>query len=196
MAECAISPCDDTGSDSVPNTQGDQLRLQGIVHDNHAFTWRLLRRLGVRPDRLQDAVQQVFLVTVKRIADIEPGLERSWIIGASMRVAAEARRETGRFLLEDECGVQPRVDPSPGPDELADRKQARALLDHVLNAMPADLRVVFVLFELEEMTSLEIARLLELAPGTVASRLRRARESFHNGVKRLGLRPPNAGGIP
>jgi RNA polymerase sigma-70 factor, ECF subfamily len=55
---------------------------------------------------------------------------------------------------------------------------------------------VFVLFELEEMTGLEIAHVLKLAPGTVASRLRRAREAFHDGVKRLGLRPSKTGGTP
>jgi RNA polymerase sigma-70 factor (ECF subfamily) len=37
---------------------------------------------------------------------------------------------------------------------------------------------VFVLYELEELTMIEIARTLELPAGTVASRLRRAREVF------------------
>jgi RNA polymerase sigma-70 factor (ECF subfamily) len=41
-----------------------------------------------------------------------------------------------------------------------------------------ELRAVFVLYELEDFTMAEIARTLELPPGTVASRLRRARETF------------------
>jgi RNA polymerase sigma-70 factor (ECF subfamily) len=48
----------------------------------------------------------------------------------------------------------------------------------VLATLELDLRAVFVLYELEEMTMAEIAVTLELAPGTVASRLRRAREAF------------------
>jgi RNA polymerase sigma-70 factor, ECF subfamily len=68
-----------------------------------------------------------------------------------------------------------RPDPDPGPDELVDRDRARAALDAILAAMPLELRAVFVLYELEQLTMAEIAALLELPPGTVASRLRRAR---------------------
>jgi RNA polymerase sigma-70 factor (ECF subfamily) len=48
-----------------------------------------------------------------------------------------------------------------------------------------DLRAVFVLFELEEMTMMEIATISDLPPGTVASRLRRARQAFQETVKKL-----------
>ena len=51
--------------------------------------------------------------------------------------------------------------------------------------MPDDLRVVFVLYELEEMSTPEIAALLEIPPGTAASRLRRAREAFDRLVARI-----------
>jgi RNA polymerase sigma-70 factor (ECF subfamily) len=51
--------------------------------------------------------------------------------------------------------------------------------------MPLELRTVFVLFELEEMTASEIAQTLDIPPGTVASRLRRAREIFHEQSRRL-----------
>jgi len=51
--------------------------------------------------------------------------------------------------------------------------------------MTLELRAVFVLFELEEMSTPEIADLLEIPTGTVASRLRRAREEFQKLVTRL-----------
>jgi hypothetical protein len=54
--------------------------------------------------------------------------------------------------------------------------------------MPLDLRTVFVLFELEEMPTQEIATVLDLPTGTVASRLRRAREEFQKLVRRLQAR--------
>ena len=73
-------------------------------------------------------------------------------------------------------------------------KQARALLDEVLDAMEEDLRVVFVLFELEGVPTEEIAAMLGLAKGTVASRLRRAREEFHAIARRVQARARHAGG--
>ncbi len=70
-------------------------------------------------------------------------------------------------------------------EELSDQLRARALMDSVLSAMPSELREVFVLFELEELAVAEVAELLSIPIGTVGSRLRRAREDFHERVRRL-----------
>jgi RNA polymerase sigma-70 factor (ECF subfamily) len=67
----------------------------------------------------------------------------------------------------------------PDPEALAGQRRACEQLDRVLDALPLELRSVFVLFELEGMTSPEIASVAGLPLGTVASRLRRARERFH-----------------
>jgi RNA polymerase sigma-70 factor, ECF subfamily len=65
------------------------------------------------------------------------------------------------------------------------------LLDAVLATLPPELRQVFVLFELEELTMREIAAALRLPAGTVASRLRRAREMFKaEAAKQLERRLP------
>ena len=45
--------------------------------------------------------------------------------------------------------------------------------------------MTFVLYEIEELTMAEIASVLELPPGTVASRLRRARAAFSERVQRF-----------
>src|SRR5207237_10217304 len=86
-------------------------------------------------------------------------------------------------------GVRHEVDalapPVPGPDELLDELRAHAILRDVLDSIPVDLRVVFVLFEIEEMTLKEVAALLDIPMGTVGSRLRRARESFRGAVQRM-----------
>ena len=82
--------------------------------------------------------------------------------------------------------------PEPNAEQLLERRQARALLDQLLDEMPEDLRVVFVLFELEELSTPQIAELCALPIGTVASRLRRAREEFHAIAKRLRARGGNS----
>jgi RNA polymerase sigma-70 factor (ECF subfamily) len=69
-------------------------------------------------------------------------------------------------------------DGTPNPEEALQREQARERLDQVLAAMDFDLRTVFVLYEIEELTVRQIAELLEMKLGTVSSRLRRAREVF------------------
>lgn len=58
----------------------------------------------------------------------------------------------------------------------------------MLGALAPELRTVFVLFEFERLSSPEIAALLTLPLGTVASRLRRAREEFHLAATELRAR--------
>lgn len=76
------------------------------------------------------------------------------------------------------------ADAAPSADEQIDRHRAREVLETVLLDLPMDLRTVFVLCELEELTVPTLAALLDIPVGTAASRLRRARESFHAAVRR------------
>jgi RNA polymerase sigma-70 factor, ECF subfamily len=160
-------------------------RLVALVTQHSDFVWRSLVRLGVPRADAEDAVQQVFLVVARKLDQIELGRERAFLFGTALRIAARARRtkERRREVLEKDPIEQ--IDPTPGPDVLLDRAHARAVLDRILDAMPLDLRAVFVLFELEQASTAEIATLLDLPAGTVASRLRRAREHVQAAVKRI-----------
>jgi RNA polymerase sigma-70 factor (ECF subfamily) len=162
-----------------------------MVAKHHARVWRSLRRLGVSEGDADDACQQVFLVAHRRLADIAPENEQSFLLQTALRVAAEFRRSRRR-RREDYHGDLPvLVDTSASPEELADRRRACAMLDRALEALPMDLRRVFVLFDLEELTTAEVANVLRLPKGTVSSRLRRAREIFRENVSRLFAPPPH-----
>jgi RNA polymerase sigma-70 factor (ECF subfamily) len=103
---------------------------------------------------------------------------------SAAHIAAHARRTLARKreVLEEE--PEPTKMPLR-PDELTERKQFRELLDAVLESMNHELRRVFVLHTFEELTMAEISELLELPPGTVASRLRRARQTFREKIEAL-----------
>jgi RNA polymerase sigma-70 factor, ECF subfamily len=85
--------------------------------------------------------------------------------------------------------AQMRIQVAMQPEQLLDQKRARELLDDVLETMTPDLRMVFVLYELEELSMIEIASALEIPQGTVASRLRRARADFRERVRALSPVP-------
>ena len=59
------------------------------------------------------------------------------------------------------------------------------LCDLALSKVNPELAEVFVLYEIEGLSSPEIAALLEIPLGSVASRLRRAREQFSAAVARI-----------
>jgi RNA polymerase sigma-70 factor, ECF subfamily len=167
-------------------------RLERMIRDDYRFIWRLLRRLGVGESSVDDAVQEVFLVAAERLDDIKQGSERSFAFGTALRVAQSNRRAIAREQATDESDLS--ASALPGPDELSDQKRARDLLNRVLEQMPLDLQTVFILFELEGLRSPEIAALVDVPLGTVASRLRRAREMFRMLVANATNVPAGAGG--
>lgn len=154
------------------------------MFDQHfTFVWRSVRRLGVPDHAADDAAQEVFAIASRRLQAIELGKEKAFLFGTAVRVASGVRRSHGRRRdrVNDDGVVDP-ADELPPAGELLDRKRARQLLDEIIASLPEDTRPIFVLYELEEMTMAEIAELLELPPGTVASRLRRGREEFGRAV--------------
>jgi RNA polymerase sigma-70 factor (ECF subfamily) len=169
-------------------------RLRGLVRVHHDFIWRSLRRLGVPAGQVDDAVQEVFWVTLRRLDDVDTSRERSFLFGVALRVASDARRLAARSReRSDQAAVDAAVDASPTPEALLDERRARELLDEALDALDDDTRAVFVLFEIEGLTSPEIVSLLGLPLGTVASRLRRGREQFQAAATRLRTRMERGG---
>jgi RNA polymerase sigma-70 factor (ECF subfamily) len=161
-------------------------RVTAMVHAHFDFVWRSLRRLGVPAEAVDDAAQEVFWIASRKVDRIEAGRERAYLFGVALRFASDVRRAKARRrehsatpLLE---GV---IDLDADVEILVDQKHARELLDVVLDTLPLDLRTVLMLSEGEELTMAEIAALLDVPPGTVASRLRRARQAFQAEVDKL-----------
>lgn len=163
-------------------------RLRRMVVEHIDPIARSLRRLGVPQSDVDDAVQQVFLTASRRLAEIEPHAEKAFLYKTAVHVAAHARRTVSRRRESAEDEALSRTDPRPSAEDMVDRRRAAELLESVLDSMPDDLRVAFVLYEVEQLPVAEIATMLAIPLGTAASRLRRAREDFQERVARLRLR--------
>jgi RNA polymerase sigma-70 factor (ECF subfamily) len=161
------------------------LSIEALVDLHGDFVWRSLRRLGVPESQADDAAQQVFVVAARKLGTILPGRERAFLFATLSNVAAHVRRSFARNREMPDDGIDDVVDAAPRPDELMVERQARALLDEVLDTMDSSLRAVFVLFALEELTAPEIAELTGVPVGTVASRLRRARDEVQRAARRV-----------
>jgi RNA polymerase sigma-70 factor, ECF subfamily len=153
-------------------------RLRQVVSEHFEVLWRFLRRLGIAEGDTDDAVQEVVLVLARKLDQVQIGCERSFVLSTAFRVASGFRRATRRRREVDDAELAELESPELGPEALAEKQRLRQVLQRVLNELPLELRAVFVLYELEELTMAEIAATLDLPPGTVASRLRRSREQF------------------
>ena len=161
-------------------------RLRAAFDQHFDYVWRLLRRLGVHEASVDDAAQQVFLTFSDKLPQVLPGKERAFLTGTAYRVASNQRRgERRSHEHADDEPIARAIDPAPTPEELLDASRQRVWLDRILDGLPLDLRAVLVLFELEDLTAPEIATLLDLPVGTVASRLRRARQLFLEAAEEL-----------
>jgi RNA polymerase sigma-70 factor, ECF subfamily len=154
----------------------DHARLRKACVEHYTGVWCFLRRMGVPPHGADDAAQQVFLIALEALPRIVLGSERAFLYATAVRTAHGMRRKREREI----GGVDLDFAGSAilPADELTDQKRAREVLDRLLERMDLDTRTVFVLFEIDGFTVPEIAKVLAIPVGTVASRLRRARERF------------------
>jgi RNA polymerase sigma-70 factor (ECF subfamily) len=167
------------------NRRDREARLRGLIDRYLDFVARVLRNAGVPDAQIDDDVQRTFITVARRLDDIRPGSEKSFLLQSALRVAAHARRTVARRREVHSDEIPEIVNSLATPEQLTDQKRARQLLDHVLSQMDSDLRTVFLLYEFEEMSMAEIAGVLRIPQGTVASRLRRARSDFHERVRVL-----------
>jgi RNA polymerase sigma-70 factor, ECF subfamily len=160
-------------------------RLRGMVDTHIDFVARVLRNSGTPHAEIDDEVQRTFIVAARRLDDIRPGAEKSFLFRIAFNLAAHARRTAARRreVAADQAPEQ--VERFATPEALTDQKRMRQLLDGVLDQMDETLRATFVLHEFEEMSTAEIAEVLGIPRGTVASRLRRARAEFRERVAAL-----------
>ena len=161
-------------------------RLARLLELHYRSVWRAVRRLGVPSGSAEDAAQEVFIIAARKLPSIEAEGEARYLYGIAVRVAANRRRSSAaRHELGDEAAVLAAVSSSPHPEALLEQKRMRELLDVALDVLPDDLRAALVLFEIEGFSEREISEICGVPLGTVASRLRRARQAFHRAAERL-----------
>jgi RNA polymerase sigma-70 factor, ECF subfamily len=160
-----------------------------VLYDAHFnFVWRSLRRLGVREPDVLDQAQKVFLTAYFKLPEFA-GRARitTWLFGICQRVASDYRRSAPirREIATDAAELDLQRTSQAAPSAQTEARQRALAAEAILNKLPEAQRLVFVLFELEELSGEEIAELLAISVGTVRSRLRLAREAFSREVKRM-----------
>jgi RNA polymerase sigma-70 factor (ECF subfamily) len=171
----------------VTVTSDRHARIRALVEEHIELVTRTLRNAGVPPADLDDEVQRTFIVAVRRLDDVQPGAERAFLCQVALHLAWHARRSFARRREIPSDQLPEPVETRATPEELFDRMQIRQHLDGIVDRMDESLRAVFKLFVIDEMNLGEIAQLLSIPRGTVASRLRRARAQLRKHVGAIEL---------
>ena len=167
---------------------GDPIMTVEDIYGQHAdFAWRCLRRMGVPPEDLADAMQDVFLTVHRTLSGFMGRSSVStWVFTICRSVARDRRmRAFRRYEVVASHELPDQVDLRADPEAHAEHNQRLQTLETILAGLDTDLRNVFVLFEIEAMTGDEISEALGIPPGTVYSRLAVARTAFRQGLARV-----------
>jgi RNA polymerase sigma-70 factor (ECF subfamily) len=150
------------------------------VYEQHAaFVWRVLRTFGVSDAQIEDAVQDVFVVVHRRLAEWEGRAAiTTWLFAIARRVASHYRRAAGRAQRTEAIDEAAPIVDAASTFEEASRNEAAALLVEVLAELDDAKRELLILVELEQIPIPDVAAHLGVPLNTAYSRLRLARKAF------------------
>lgn len=170
---------------AVATDGGTPVTFEQVYNDCVGFVWRTAKRLGVEDSAVDDVCQEVFVIVHRRLSEFEGRSSlKTWIYGILANVVrthrrglqrkSPAHRSLGPVLNPDDIAGSSGED----PHELTGASQAAEVAKNLLSKMDEDKRIVFVLAELEEMPTSEIAECLDVNINTIYARLRAARKQF------------------
>ncbi len=189
-------PTQPEGAQSADGVADDRAKQETIavrelgfreIYDTYfGFIWRYAANRRVPPMALDDVVQEVFVVVHNRLPSYEGRSSlRTWLAGIAHNVVRGYVRKPGNRPAGDhlENEDQLRAD-GWSPAEALERKAALELLDRMLDKMTELQREVFILYEIDQLSGVEIAELLGVNENTLRTRLFAARKIFNAGVAR------------
>jgi RNA polymerase sigma-70 factor (ECF subfamily) len=161
-----------------------------------------LRLCGGRTADAEDLLQDASLRAFERFAELrDRGAARTWMFTILTRTHLN-RLRAGRRRAEilavdlDEHAFEMALEtwqPGLAPDERTDAVLARDRLAAALDALDEPLRTVVWLSDVEGFRQREVAEMLGIPEGTVASRLFKARRSLRESLQRRAPRPSVGG---
>ena len=141
------------------------------------------------PSRLEDLVATVFERCAKSLGQFgEHSTFRTYLLGIAYNVARDDLKRHMRAPKFDET-LTSLASVSSSPSAIVAVREEQAVLLQALRQLPFALQAVLELHFFEELPRAEVAEILELPEGTVASRLRRAKVELRNELEALADNP-------
>lgn len=164
-----------SGAFAMPEPEGGA-GFVALYRTHASFTWACLRRLGVPPAAIDDAMQELWVTAHRRIDTLHgPASAKAWLFGIARRVASHHRRSEQRHRRKlDELGRA-----SGGADSMGSR-ESELVVESILAQLDARVREAFVLSELEGWSAPEIARATGANTNTIYWRVRVARQELQS----------------
>jgi RNA polymerase sigma-70 factor, ECF subfamily len=174
IAEASLTGVDPFGRAGTAANDTDQapaLDFRTIFERYSHYVATIAFRLLGRNDEVDDVVQDVFLQVHRRLSTIRPDAVRGWL--AVVTVRATRRRLRRRWLWRT-LGMENITEELPDPDASPEQRAHVLSVGRLLDKMPADNRIAWLLKQVEGKTIEETANLCGCSVSTAQRRLRAA----------------------
>jgi RNA polymerase sigma-70 factor, ECF subfamily len=187
--------------------RGDSLAFELVMRRHNRRLFRIARGLVWNDAEAEDVLQESYVQAYARLGDLADGQAlAAWLARIVANEALGRRRSAARVVSLEEHRTRDRtgddgesdttvtnepVCDQPDPERLAASGELRRLLEATVDALPDEFRAVFVLREVEGLSTLETAACLAIRPETAKTRLHRARRLLQEslGQRLLPLSP-------
>jgi len=166
---------------------GEADAFEELVKAHEKAVYNLALRMVGNPQDAEDMAQEAFLKAYRSLPEFRGESKFSvWLYRIVSNVCLDHLRRQGRrpassLTTEDEDGEEQQwdvPDESQSPERLLEQKLTREAVQRGLETLPADQRQILLLREIRGMSYEEIGQTLDLEPGTVKSRIFRARKKL------------------
>ena len=161
--------------------RGDPAAFEALITPCERMLWRVCWHYTQHREDARDCAQEAMLKAWRALPDYRGDCSlETWLYRIAASCCLDFLRRKGRWAAESaeqlakEAGFDP-PDPSPQPEEALQRRDERAELQSALAALPDDMRIALTMSAVEGRRYEDIAQVLGVAPGTVKSRISRAR---------------------
>lgn len=169
---------------------GDLAAFEVLIRRHQRRVFGLLLRMLGNVQEAEDVAQETFLNLhrhghrFRSQSRFSTFLYRVAVNAALNRRRSLGRRRARREALERRQEVGEDLPSSPrGPEDAAAGGQIQAQVQRAIGTLPAHLRVPLVLFDIEGLSYAEVAGVLQVAEGTVKSRIHRARQALRERLR-------------
>lgn len=171
---------------------GDEKEFELLVTQESPRLFRVLVRILSDDDEARNILQETFLQTFQRLHTFRRESKlTTWLYAIGINLARASLRKSRRLSSLDDQDVE-RMQPSFSkgmfvdspeawdPLRLAEISDRRTLVHKAIDRLPPDYKTIVILRDIEEHSTQEVAKMLDITSGAVRVRLHRARQALRS----------------
>lgn len=170
--------------------KGDHAEFERLVRNESPRLFRVIMRLLNDEEEAKNVLQETFLQAYQRLDTFRREAKiTTWLYAIGINLARASRRKTSRYDTLSEQDLD-RLQPSYvagmrrekyeawNPQKILEIEERDRLVHEAIMKLPDDYRVVVTLRDIEQQSTADVAKMLEISEGAVRVRLHRARQAL------------------